>query len=117
TQSVTAAEVLSRMEMEAKPFTIGIGTSDCLPVKDLPSPTDLTDRIGRSLGVSGERVREAMRQALPPLRSQPAGAPVGVGISVAGPGRIAGEAGSLGPVDLPGDPIQSLATQLGVSQD
>ncbi len=39
------------------------------PAANMPNPTELSDRLGQALGLSGDRVREAMRQtvgALPP---------------------------------------------------
>jgi hypothetical protein len=122
TETATAAEILNRMELESKPFVIGLGTTQCLPepgglpgAGELPTPTELTDRVGRILGVSGERVRAAMREAGPSTVGVQARVPAApasggaAGVSAAAPAGAGVVAGA--PVE---DPIQRIARDLGL---
>ncbi len=132
-RSVTAAEILDRMQIEVQGgvMTSSESTGGCEPIVN---PTELTDRVGQILGVSGERVRQAMQ--LRTIRVAPPGGGSGAPPPAAGsePVRIPFEAGAPAPGaagaqgnvmffggeanqvtgPLP-DPMGRLAQQLGVS--
>jgi hypothetical protein len=94
--SATAGEMLTRMQVEAQDGMSMAGPMDlaCEPVG--PNPTEVTDRVGQILGVSGDRVRQAMRIQM--VRG-PSGAP-----------------GAPGGASLP-DPMGNLARELGVNRE
>ncbi len=132
-KSATAAEILDRMQYEAQGSVMMASDSaaDCEPIVN---PTELTDRVGQILGVSGDRVREAMRiqtiqVAPPPGASGGPGAGFGIepiAVSIGGP-AAAGAAPQAG-VPVPAgvalegrgplpDPMARLSERLGVSRE
>ncbi len=132
-QSATAAEILDRMQLEAQGGVMATSESSgaCEPIMN---PTDLTDRVGQLLGVSGERVRQAMRiqtfRVAPPPGA-PAGAlpaagsdtfqipvppPSGGGLPAQGNVLYGVGEAVQQPGPLP-DPMARLAERLGVSRE
>jgi hypothetical protein len=142
-RSATAAEILDRMQIEAQGVVMMSDpmAADCQapPV----NPNEMTDRVGQILGVSGDRVRQAMRMQVFDYRVQGQvfdyrrqgqvfdyRAP-GAGASSSAPGspgstfnievapRSAGstfniEVGGAGPV---ADPVNRIAEHLGLSKE
>ncbi len=126
----TAAEILDRMQYEAQGGAMvgSQGSGGCEPIVN---PTELTDRVGQILGVSGERVRQAMRvqmfRVAPPAGAPapgpgneaiyvplPSGAPAGAGPQADATVPVGDAIYVNGP--LP-DPMARLAERLGVSRE
>jgi hypothetical protein len=138
----TAAEILNRMQLEAQGAAIsGPMEADCR--EPLPNPTELTDRVGQILGISGERVRQAMRIKFfvnpagrapanggfgtAPIAVAPAGGPASgaavpvPGVPVGAPAGVAvtvpGAPGGAPPDAVVFDPIGAIARELGLSSE